>query len=82
MNYKHDDSECFCQECSNNSLNKNIIEMCNLCYDDENVLYFCYLCSNYMNYKDINNICKKYTDSANKIKKFIKTKIVKINSSC
>jgi hypothetical protein len=77
MNYNHDNSECFCQACGNNSLNECINEMCDLCYDDENLLYFCYLCEHYYNYKDIENICKKYIDSINKIKRFIKNKIIK-----
>lgn len=74
MNYKHDSSECFCQECGNNSLDHNINEMCDMCYDDNNLLYFCYLCQDYFNYTDINNICIKYIESANKIKNFIKSK--------
>lgn len=76
MNYYHNDEECFCYECGNNSLYLNI-EMCNYCYDDTNLVYFCYLCNGYYNYLEINNICKKYIISANIIKKYLKYWILK-----
>jgi len=66
--YSHDDTECFCIDCGNNSLNAEN-EMCEKCYDDNNLRYFCYNCNNYYNYLDINNICHIYIQSANKIKK-------------
>ena len=66
--YLHDDTECFCFECGNNSLNAEH-EMCEKCYDDNNLRYFCYYCNNYYNYLEINNICNIYIQSANKIKK-------------
>lgn len=72
MEYNHDDNECFCQMCGNNSLDNSINEMCELCYDDNSLVYFCYLCQNYYNCNDINNICVKYIYSANVIKKNIK----------
>lgn len=71
MNYNHDDTECFCKECGNNSLNSET-EMCDNCYDDNNILYYCYICNNYYNYINIENVCDKYIISSNIIKKYIK----------
>lgn len=68
-NYNHDDTECFCQECGNNSLNLES-EMCNDCYNDDNILYYCYICNNYYNYINIEKICNKYIQSANIIKQY------------
>lgn len=71
MDYFHDNTECFCRECGNNSLNLEE-EMCEYCYDDNNILYYCYICNNYYNYIDIDSICIKYIEAANIIKAFLK----------
>ncbi len=72
MDYTHDSNECFCLYCGNNSLDQFNEDMCEKCYDDNNIRYYCYICNNYYKYTYINNICIKYILSANIIKKFIK----------
>lgn len=74
MNYTHDDTECFCKYCGNNSLDHDD-NMCEYCYDDNNLIYYCYICNKYYNYINIEKICIKYINSANIIKKFLKNKI-------
>lgn len=71
MNYRHDDTECFCRYCANNSLDTENIDMCNYCYDDNNLLYYCYICNNYYNHLDICKICPKYLDAKKIIQKFL-----------
>jgi len=71
FNYQHDDSECFCNHCGNNNY-LNDDEMCNYCYDDLSLLYYCYICNNYYNYEKILNICPKYIQASNIIKKWFK----------
>lgn len=68
--YNHDNNECFCNYCGNNSLNNN--EMCKYCYDDFNIIYHCYICNKYYNYINIEKTCNKFIKSSNIIKKFFK----------
>lgn len=70
-NFDHNSDECFCYECGNNSL-YNTFDMCDYCYDDNNLIYYCYLCNGYYNYNEINNICDIYINSSNIIKKYLK----------
>lgn len=69
--YYHNSDECFCYYCGNNSLDNNT-EMCEFCYDDNNLIYFCYQCSKYCKYNNINNICSYYNHAANIIIKLFK----------
>ena len=68
--YVHYNTECFCVECGNNSLNTDQDMSDDCCYNDDNIRYFCYLCNNYYNYNDINNICITYVNASNIIKRF------------
>jgi hypothetical protein len=78
-NYTHDDTECFCIHCGNNSqLIKD--EMCEYCYDDLSLRYYCYTCNNYYNYQQIINLCPTYIDAINKIKKFLKKHLYSKNN--
>lgn len=78
-NYLHDNTECFCIYCGNNS-QLNYTEMCNYCYDDLSLTYYCYICNNYYNYSDINEICSKYITANNIIKKYVKAYLFKNKS--
>jgi hypothetical protein len=79
MNYNHDDSECFCRVCGNSSIDNKNEDMCKYCYDDSKLLYYCILCNNYFNYINIENVCYKYIESVNIIKRFFKLILKKNN---
>lgn len=72
MDYKHDDTECFCIYCGNNNDFNNEAEMCEYCYDDDSIRYFCYLCSSNYDYAEIDNICITYINASNTIKRLLK----------